>query len=104
MPKIKKNLNQVKYVSVADMYNNLDEIKSIDDKVAYATRYILNHDMSTTKDYSLSGAVHLARAKIAEAIKNNPKEKVSLAAEMFLGNPTEYIKGEANKLADQLEK
>ena len=104
MPKIKKNLNQVKYVSVADMYNNLDEIKSIDDKVAYATRYILNHDMSTTKDYSLSGVVHLARAKIAEAIKNNPKEKVSLAAEMFLGNPTEYIKGEANKLANQLDK
>ncbi|MBE6141934.1 MAG: hypothetical protein E7175_03760 [Erysipelotrichaceae bacterium] len=104
MPKIKKNLNQVKYVSVADMYNNLDEIKSIDGKLAYATRYILNHDMSTTKDYSLSGAVHLARAKIAEAIKNNPKEKPSLAAQMFLGNPTEYIKGEANKLADQLEK
>ena len=71
MPKIKKNLNQVKYVSVADMYKNLDEIKSIDDKLAYATRYILNHDMSTTKDYSLSGAVHLARAKIAEAVKKS---------------------------------
>ena len=104
MPKIKKNLNQVKYVSVADMYKNLDEIKSIDDKVAYATRYILNHDMSTTKDYAFSGVVHLARAKIAEAIKNNPKEKTSLATQMFLGNPTEYIKGEANKLADQLDK
>ena len=104
MPKVKKNLNRVKYVSVADMFKNLDEIKSIDEKVAYATRYLLNHDMSTTKDYAFSGALHLARAKIAEAIKNNPKEKVGLAAQMFLGNPTEYIKGEANKLADKLDK
>ncbi|MBE6136061.1 MAG: hypothetical protein E7181_02185 [Erysipelotrichaceae bacterium] len=104
MPKVKKNLNQVKYVSVADMFKNLDEIKSIDEKVAYATRYLLNHDMSTTKDYAFSGALHLARAKIAEAIKNNPKEKVGLATHMFLGNPTEYIKGEANKLANKLGK
>lgn len=104
MPRIKKNLNRVKYVSVADMYKNLDEINSIDDKVAYATRYILNHDMSTTKDYAFSGALHLARAKIAEAIKNNPKEKVSLTTQMFLGNPTEYIKGEANKLANEIGK
>jgi len=63
MPKVKKNLNQVKYVSVADMFKNLDEIKSIDEKVAYATRYLLNHDMSTTKDYAFSGALHLARAR-----------------------------------------
>lgn len=104
MPLFKRTLNQVKYVSVADMFKNLDDIDSIDDKVTYATRYILNHDMSTTKDYAFSGAVHLARAKIAEAIKNNPKAKPSKAALMFLGNPTEYIKGEANKLANELDK
>jgi len=34
--------------------------------------------MSPAKDYAFSGVVRLARAKIAEAIKNNPKEKPSL--------------------------
>ena len=102
MPK-KKNLNQVKYVSMADFYQNIEDYKTLDGKLDFATRYILNHDMGATQDYAFSGVVNLARQKIAEIIKRNPKDATNMRARMFLGNPAGYIKGEADKLAKQID-
>ena len=99
----KKNLNQVKYVSMADFYQNIDDYKTLDGKLDYATRYILTHDMSTTKDYAFEGVINLARQKIAEIMNHSPAERANIRARMFLGNPAGYIKGEADKLAKNID-
>ena len=99
----KKDLSQVRYVSMADFYQNIDDYKTLDGKLEYATRYILNHDMGMDKDYAFEGVVNLARQKIAEVMNHSPAERANIRARMFLGNPAGYLKGEANKLAKELD-
>lgn len=101
MPKLKqKDLNDIKYVSVGDLYSKLDQYSSVDEKLRYATRYLLHHD-NLYNDYSLAGATSLARIKIAEAMKRENSN--SVAAKLFLANPKEYLKGEANKLVNEID-
>lgn len=121
MAKLKKqDLNKVTYKSVQDFLTNLDKYDSIRDKLAYATRYILQHGAAKDRDFSFAQFVELARQKIAEASgktkapngKEAPKylvdksvkdEKNDLAAEMFLSNPAEFIKNEANKAINEID-
>ena len=121
MAKLKKqDLNKVTYKSVQDFLTNIEKYDSVKDKLTYATRYILQHGANKDRDFSLAQFVELARQKIAEASgktktpkgKEVPKhlvdksvenEKNDLAAEMFLSNPAEYIKNEANKTIDEID-
>lgn len=100
MPKLsRKALSEVKYVSMKDYYENVDKLNTLKDKLAYTTRYILSHDhYDLEHDYSFAAVVQMARVKIAEsAVK---EAKLDPAVELFLGNPQEYIKGEAKKFID----
>lgn len=128
MPKLtKEELKEVRYISMADYSRRVDELEDFDDKLAFTTRYLLTHGMYSSKeyDYSFEAAVHLARTKIAdEAVKLRDKlfeeSEESLdnkpnvvnpyarpghdkAAELFMGNPAEYLKGEAKKLEAEIE-
>ena len=116
----KKDLDKVTYKSVQDYLTNLDKYDSIGDKLAYTTRYILQHGASKERDFSFAHFVELARQMIAEASgktkapegkkapeylvdKSVKNEKNDLAAEMFLSNPAEYIKNEANKVINEID-
>ena len=116
----KKDLDKVTYKSVQDFLINFDNYDSLRDKLAYATRYILQHGATNGRDFSFAQFVELARQKIAEASgktkaengKEAPKylvdksvknEKNDLAAEMFLSNPAEFIKNEANKVINEID-
>lgn len=107
MPKVekKKNINGVQYDSMADFYRHIDEYKTLDGKLDYATKYILSHDMGVDKDYAFEGVVNLARQKIAEIINRSkrPADKNNPRAKMFLGNPAGYLKGEAQKLSKNID-
>jgi hypothetical protein len=59
-------LRNLKYVSMADFCNRIDQFKNIDDKLAYATEYLLNHQPGI--DYALDEAIGVARMKLADAI------------------------------------
>ena len=64
--KMKQELNNLKYISMADFSKRIDEIKNIDDKLAFASEYILCYE--DDKEYSISEAINIARMKIADAI------------------------------------
>ena len=59
-------LRNLKYASMADFCNRIDQFKNIDDKLAYATEYLLNHKPGI--DYALDEAIGVARMKLADAI------------------------------------
>ena len=99
----KKDLNKIKYVSAADFYKGIDKYDSLDDKLRYATRYILSHDMSMAHDYSLSGIVSIARMKLAELASNNPQDKTNERIKALLADPEMVIKGEANKVIKEID-
>ena len=102
MPKLKrKDLAKIQYTSVADYYANIDRLDSLEDKLAYTTRYILSRDPSAKYDYALAHFVQLARVKIAESAAK--AKEGNLAAGLFLSNPAEYLKGEAKRIATEIE-
>lgn len=122
MPKLTKvQLAQVKYVSMADYYNKLDQLDNFNDKLQFTTRYLLTHSTKRNPDYSIEEAIHLAKAKLVdEAVKQHdnymkethgkdteahivdPYSKDDKAAEMFMANPVDYLVGEANKAIKEI--
>lgn len=127
MPKLTQSqLNQVRYISFTDFERRFERIGDFNDKVRFATRYLLTHQAASEADYSFAAAAHLIRLKIGDASvklkEEHAKKNDSLAdgrpdlvnpdakdfnsdldAEMFLGNPAEYLKAEAQKLVDELD-
>ena len=71
-------LKKLQYVSMTDFCNRIDKIKNIDDKLAFATEYLLVHQPNL--DYALDEAINVARMKLADAIaeykeiKNNAND------------------------------
>ena len=133
MPKLtKEQLKDVRYVSLSDFSSRIDQIEEIEDKVAFATAYLLSHGVGET-DCSFLEAVHVARMKVAEAsLKAKEKlynddaldidpadypidendgivnafaedHKDDLENEMFMGNPIAYLRGKARDRADEIE-
>lgn len=133
MPKLtKQQLKDVRYVSLSDFSSRIDQIEEIEDKVAFATAYLLSHGVGET-DCSFLEAVHVARMKVAEAslesknklynddvldidpadypIDENPcivnafveDEKNDRENEMFMGNPIAYLRGKARDRAAEIE-
>lgn len=128
MPKLtKEELQQIRYVSMADFARRFDQIEGFDDKLDFTTRYLLSHGMKgATNDYTFPEALHIARVKIADASARmkeqffeqsdedlterpyvvNPwlkDERADIAAEAFMGNPVGYIQGAAKELSQELE-
>ena len=106
MPKKKKVAN-VQYTNFQNFLIELENQKTLGDKLEYIFKSMLNHGGARGRDLSLAQFTEVARQKVAEVLsKKKTEEKLDetkvdrdvLAAEMFLGNPTEYIKGEANDL------
>lgn len=112
---------------MADFTRRFNQIENFDDKVAFATRYVLAYGASneTEPDHSIEEVVHIVRMKVADASAElkerffeeseadldahphvvNPyiqDEAEDLAAEMIMGNPAGYFKGSAEKLAHDL--
>lgn len=96
----KKELNKIQYVSMSDYYKNVNQYNTIEDKMKYTTRYLLNH--KGHEDYSLVEAIHIARQAIGNSLEKS-NEKDNLEANMFVANPIEYIRKEAVKLAGEIE-
>lgn len=122
-PLTKKQLAEVKYVSMADYFNKVDQYENFNDKLKFTTRYLLTHSGVQNPDYSIEQAIHLAKVKLTDAAvkkhdeymaKNNykdteahivdPYSKDDKAAEMFMANPVDYLVGEANKTIRNLNK
>lgn len=122
MPKLTKaQLQQVKYVSMADYFNKVDQFEDFNDKVKFTTRYLLTHSNVQNPDCSIEEAIHLARVKLTDVsvkkhdeymAKNkgkdteahivDPYSKDDKAAEMFMANPVDYLAGEANKTIKEI--
>ncbi len=100
MPITKKVLDEIKYVSLNDYAKNVAKFSTIEDKMKYTTRYILNHN--GYQDYNIEEVIHFAKETIADAMVKS-KNMDNLSANMFLANPVDYIKAEASKLANEIE-
>ena len=129
MPKklTNKELKELKYVSMADLCTRLKEYNDMNDKLKFATQYLLLHGTQTGEpDYSFTEATYIAQLAIVGAskvekekmgkvnetfLKNNPQiinphvknAKEDLAFELFLRDPYQYLKGYAQKNADAIE-
>ena len=122
MPRLtKKQLAEVKYVSMADYYNKVGQYEDFNDKLKFTTKYLLTHSAAQNPDYPIEQAIHLAKVRlIDDAVKKHddymkknkwkdteahivdPYSKNDKAAEMFMANPVDYLVGEANKTMKEL--
>ena len=133
MPKLtKEQLEKVKYVSIPDLYAKLDRIEGFDEKVQFATNYLLSHGMDgASTDCTFEEAIHFARLKLIDESKKlrdkiysdeegpdpadlyidynenavNPyaeDEKDDIENQFFMGNPAEYLKAKAEKHIKQI--
>lgn len=131
MPRLtKQELEEVRYVSMDDFIYQINQIENIDDKVAFATRYLLTYGLEGNPDVSFYEAVYIARSKIAdasydlkEAFDNdeeidqyqhlrtksdvvNPyatNDSYDMANRTFMAYPFQYLKAHAMKLAQDIE-
>jgi hypothetical protein len=131
MPRLtKQQLEEVRYVSLDDFIYRINQISNIDDKVAFATRYLLDYGHNENPDVPFYQALYVARAKIADAsydlketfnedeeidkgeylgdIVNvlNPyatDESYDRQGTTFMAHPIEYLKAHAMKLAEEID-
>ena len=68
---MRKKLNLVKYKSMVDFSKQIDEIKNMDDKLAFAVEYLLSH--TEYADCALDDAIEIARMKIADGVAEYKK-------------------------------
>lgn len=125
MPKLtKEQLQQVKYVSVEDFSQRIDAFDRIQDKLAFATRYILTYNQADNPDYPIDHIIKVAYMKIADkssdlrsfymetdANRGKAEEMVDpmvshysndIGNQMFIANPVAYLKGQAKALSDEI--
>ena len=68
MPRLTQaELNNLKYVSMADFSKRIDKIENINDKLKFATQYLILHGVNTEADCTMAEAIDIARMKIADA-------------------------------------
>ena len=131
MPRLReRDLKEVRYVSMDDFISRINQYENIDDKVAFATRYLLTYGLEENRDVSFYEALQIARAKIADAsydLKENfdndeeaneydylgskayvvnpyaTDNKYDMASRTFMAYPIEYLKAHAMKLAQDID-
>ena len=125
-PLTEEQLEQIRYVSVKDYCERVDQIESIEDKLAFSTRYILSYGMNQQgqPDHPIDHIIKAAHMKIAdksadlkklwhetEANKGKGETMVNpnvnfygedFANQMFIANPVGYLKGKAQELSDEI--
>ena len=132
MPRLtKEQLDEVRYVSIDDFIYRINQIRNIDDKVAFATRYLLDYGHNENPDVPFYQALYVARAKIADAsydlkdVFNDDEEidntyylgdkayvinpyatddEYDMQGRTFMAHPIEYLKAHAMKLAEDIDK
>lgn len=126
-PLTKQQLDQVKYVSIQDYCQKVDRIESLEDKLAFSTRYILTYNgiKNGEADPDLEKLIKVAHMKIADksadiklfyqetqANKNEGEKMVDPSVEvyandmgnqMFIANPVGYLKGKAKELQGEMK-
>ena len=70
MPLTDKQINDIKYVSMQDFCARIDLIEDINDKLTFASNYLLMHGMVEEPDVSIQEAINIARMKIVHASIN----------------------------------
>lgn len=133
MPKITEDqLNEIRYVSMADFCKRIDAIPDMESKRLFATRYLLSYGMDgAPTDYSFKEVMHIARIKIGDAsykLKEQYEENESidkskywyeqdkgmvdpytinrrddLGSQAFMGNLPHYLRYYAEEEVDRRE-
>ena len=99
MPKMSKDeLKNVRYVSMIDFSNKINQFEDVIDKRRFAVQYLLTFGLAGNTDYSLPEAIHFVRAKLSESVKDNNTDDLTKA---FLANPVGYLKTCAVKEANR---
>ena len=120
MPLTQEQIKDIKYVSMKDFCEKIDEINDINDKLTFASNYLLMHGMVENPDVPIQDAINVARAKILNASVDlyNKMDEEDLdheeywedavnpyaeeyeddaELELFVGKPAEYLRGLAFK-------
>ena len=126
MPLTEKQINDIKYVSMKDFCARIDLIEDINDKLTFASNYLLMHGMVEEPDVSIQEAINIARMKIVHASINlqnkmfdedldleefvedavNPyavEYEDDAELELFVGKPAVYLKGLAQKKINEID-
>ena len=126
MPLTEKQINDIKYVSMQDFCARIDLIEDINDKLTFASNYLLMHGMVEEPDVSIQEAINIARMKIVHASINlqnkmfdedldleefvedavNPyavEYEDDAELELFVGKPAVYLKGLAQKKINEID-
>ena len=108
MPKTQRRLTEeellkLKYISMADFSKRIDNYDNINDKLAFATKYLILHGIDNGEaDCSIIDAINIARMKIADAsaeLRKNLNTKVDNAA-TEIDSEDEIIINKETKLED----
>ena len=108
MPKTQRRLTEeellkLKYISMADFSKRIDNYDNINDKLAFATKYLILHGIDNGEaDCSIIDAINIARMKIADAsaeLRKNLNAKVDNAA-TEIDSEDEIIINKETKLED----
>ena len=72
---LQSDLKKIKYKSMADFCKQIDKYTDFNDKMEFATRYLLSHGMPGQQtDYTIEEAMHIARMKLIDASVKQKKE------------------------------
>lgn len=123
----KEQLEQVKFVSIQDYCQRVDEIEDLGEKLAFSTRYILSYDQINNgqADQTIENLIKVAHMKIADKsadlkyfyhetdvnrgraeVMVDPTVKVydnDIGNQMFIANPVGYLKGQAKAIEDEIK-
>ena len=116
MPKprllMEHDIKAIRYVSMADYIRRMDELQYPEDKLVFTTAYLLDYGAEANRDAPLAEAIHIAKMKMADASAQLRRQKIMIPDEvfdpeaseekdaeyrLFMADPLEYIKEEANR-------
>ena len=119
MPNVlnERRLNEVRYVSMADYVRQMDTLQSLEDKMAFTTRYLLSYGTEQQRDVSFEQAIHIAKLKIADASAALRKQKEIVIPDesvnpylsdeedapyrKFMIEPVAYLQDEIRRISEQ---
>ena len=116
MPKprllMEHDIKAIRYVSMADYIRRMDELQYPEDKLAFTTAYLMDYVAGANRDVPLAEAIHIAKVKMADASAQLRRQRIMVPDEvfdpeaseekdaeyrLFMADPLEYIKEEANR-------
>ncbi len=93
MPKLdQEQLKNIRYLSLVDFNNKIDQYENPSDKVKFATQYLLTYGLATDPDYKLAESIHFVRVKLSESVND---KNMDLSTKVFMADPVKYLKSHA---------